>query len=153
MTGTRKAERLPSLNFGALWLSVPLLPQQYAAFVHPQPHTTLLTKANVVPVLQMPDETMDVDGALNGVSSTHDTHHSLTDAHVNQGMHLYSSLSLQEAWSHLTPSSSYSYTDGPGQFSGDPGQGSCAHRRQGCLGIPRQRNCDARGFGALFSCR
>jgi len=30
---------------------------------------------------------MDIDGAPNGVSSTHDTHHSLTDAHVNQAPH------------------------------------------------------------------
>ncbi|KDR84912.1 hypothetical protein GALMADRAFT_233377 [Galerina marginata CBS 339.88] len=33
---------------------------------------------------QMPDETMDIDGA----PSTQDTHNSLTDAHVNQAPHL-----------------------------------------------------------------
>jgi len=32
----------------------------------------------------MPDETMDIDGAPNGASSTHDTYHSLTDTHLNQ---------------------------------------------------------------------
>jgi len=36
---------------------------------------------------QMPDETMDIDGAPNGVSSNHDTYNSLADAHVNQAPH------------------------------------------------------------------
>jgi len=35
----------------------------------------------------MPDETMDIDGAPNGASSTHDTHHLLADAPMNQVAH------------------------------------------------------------------
>jgi hypothetical protein len=35
----------------------------------------------------MPDETMDIDGAPNGASSTYDIHHSLADAPMNQVAH------------------------------------------------------------------
>ncbi|KAF8905509.1 hypothetical protein CPB84DRAFT_1771621 [Gymnopilus junonius] len=35
----------------------------------------------------MPDESMDIDATHNGVASTHDTHNSLTETHLNQVPH------------------------------------------------------------------
>ncbi|PPQ70500.1 hypothetical protein CVT26_014006 [Gymnopilus dilepis] len=35
----------------------------------------------------MPEESMDIDVALNGATSTNDTHHSFTESHVNQAPH------------------------------------------------------------------